>query len=522
VRYGVDTMLKDLKIFTRRILVNHLFAPIITGFSLFLALIFARTDMWDATIINYAIKTKEWGGLRRLSADADLDSGFVFGRIEGLLAQFFHVNFLLVDRVVLGVALLVISYLLFHISNVLFHMSTRWSAFGLLLFVSFPSWHVLASSTQTYYFVSLALTMCGVHLIYRGKKFLVLLGLTALLMSFDMNSLILFAPALALTYEATQNNTDSIIKRCVRPFGIAFLGIIYWMVSRTLSQPSGLYVGYNKIINPFSLAGWQVLKTGITTYSTFAILPILGMTILACLVILFGSRNQGYLSLTKGNYTPIPSLIPLCFASVVPYIVVQKSTFVDDFDWDGRHAILLSIPVSLLVMLATSLVFQLLGDQGRWRIPWKIVVVLLLVAPQSFILMHGLTMKLGRQEFEEKLIKELETEQIKPGIVEIVGLPVFVPDFRVYEANYLMYRTFGKANWWTRIGQAEDPNFAVPDWIQRVDYQKLYIYQPPQNACRTVIQVSINRYGGFWQGAKSTLRLANNSLVQITSIKSVC
>jgi hypothetical protein len=522
VRYGIGAMLKDLKIFTRKILVNHLFAPIITGFSLFLALIFARTDMWDASIINYAIKIKEWGGLRRLSADADLDSGFVFGRIEGLLAQILQVNFLIVDRVVLGVAIIVISYLLFHISHIRFHMSPRWSAFGLLLFVSFPSWHVLASSTQTYYFVSLALTMCGVHLIYRGKKYLALLGLTALLMSFDMNSLILFAPALALTYEATQNNTDSIIKRCVRPFGIAFLGIVYWMVSRTLSQPSGLYAGYNKMVNPLSLDGWRVLKMGFTTYSTFAILPILGMTILACLVILFGSRNRRYLSLSTGNFTPIPSLIPLCFASVLPYIIVQKSTFIDDFDWDGRHAIPLSIPISLLVMLATHLVFLQLTMQGRWRSIWKIIVVALLVVPQSFILMHGLTMKLGRQEFEEKLVKELKTEQVKPGIVEIVGLPVFVPDFRVYEANYLMYRTFGEAKWWTRIGQAEDPNFSVPDWIQRVDYQNIYIYQPQQMTCRTIIQVDLVNYGGFWRGTKSMLRLANNSSVQIKSTKSTC
>jgi hypothetical protein len=246
------------------------------------------------------------------------------------------------------------------------------------------------------------------------------------------------------------------------------------------------------------------------------------MTILACLVILFGSRNRRYLSLSTGDFTPIPSLIPLCFASVLPYIVVQKSTFIDDFDWDGRHAIPLSIPISLLVMLATHLVFLQLTVQGRWRSIWKIIVVALLVVPQSFILMHGLTMKLGRQEFEEKLIKELETEQVKPGIVEIVGLPIFIPDFRVYEANYLMYRAFGKANWWTRIGQAEDPNFAVPDWIQRIDYQDIYIYQPQQMTCRTIIQVDLVNYGGFWQGAKSMLRLANNSSVQIKSAKSTC
>ena len=518
----MDAMLKNLTNFMRRILLNHLFAPITAGLSLFLALALARSDMWDATINNYAVRTASWGGLRRLTADADLDSGFVFARTEGLLSQIFRVNFLLVDRFVLAIAMLVISYLLFHISKVRFHMSPRWSAFGVLLFVSFPSWHILASSTQTYYFASLALTMFGVHVIYRGKRSLALLGLLPLLMSFDMNSMILFAPALAIIYEATQIGTTSILKRLSRAFGIALLGLGYWTVSRSLSQPSGLYAGYNQMVDPFSLDGWRVLKTGFTTYSTFAILPLLGIAILACLVILLGSERERKQIPRSGSLVPITSLIPLFFAAVIPYILVQKSTFVDDFDWDGRHVIPLSIPISLVVMLATYLVFQQLGVHGRWRYLWKVIAVVLLVAPQSFVLMHGLTMKLGRQEFEEKLITELKKEQVKPGIVEIVGLPIFVPDFRVYEANYLMYRAFGKADWWTRIGQSEDPNFAVPEWIQRIDYQKIYIYQPPQAACRTVIQVNLANYGGFWEGAKSMVHIANKSKVQITSVTSVC
>jgi TM2 domain-containing membrane protein YozV len=518
----MDAMLKNLTNFMRRILLTHLFAPLTAGLSLFLALAFARTDMWDAAIINYTIKIASWGGLRRLTADADLDSGFVFGRTQGFLTQIFRLRFLLIDRFVLGIAMLAISCLLYHISKVRFHMSARWSAFGVLLFLTFPSWHILASSTQTYYFVSLALTMFGVHRIYLGKGRTALLGLLLLLMSFDMNSMILFAPALAIIYEATQNDTTSVLKRLSRPFGIALLGIVYWAVSRSLSQPSGLYAGYNQMVDPFSLDGWRVLKTGFTAYSTFAILPLLGLAILACLVILFGSTHQRNQIPPSGHVLPLIFLIPLYFAAVLPYVLVQKSTFVDDFDWDGRHAIPLSIPISLIVMLATHLIFQQLGLHGRWRILWKITAVALLVVPQSFVLMHGLTMKLGRQEFEEKLITELKKEQVKPGIVEIVGLPVFIPDFRVYEANYLMYQAFGKADWWTRIGQAEDPNFVVPDWIQRVDYQKIYIYQPPQTACRTVIQVSLLNYGGFWEGVKSMLHLANKSKVDITSVKSAC
>jgi hypothetical protein len=293
-------------------------------------------------------------------------------------------------------------------------------------------------------------------------------------------------------------------------------------VSRSLSQPSGLYGDYNTIINPFSASGWQVLKSGFTDYATFALLPLIGITSFTCFVILFASGKQPNRISYAENFTLIPSLIPLCFAAVLPYIVVQKSTFVDDFDWDGRHAIPLSIPASILVMLTTHFVFQQLTAHRRWRNVWKIVAVGLLIVPQSFVLMQGLTMKSNRQDFEAKLIGSLRSELIKPGIVEIVGLPIFVPDFRVYEANYLMYRAFGKADWWTRIGQTEDPNFLVPNWIQRVDNQDIYIYRPPLIACRTIIQLDLVNYGGFWKGLKSIFRLPNSSSTSIKSIRSSC
>lgn len=515
-------MLKDFKNFIRRMLTSHLIVPLTLGVLLFLALALARSDMWDGVIVDYASLTNHFRGIRRLTADTDLDSVLILFRFEIFIAKLLHVNFLLIDRIVLAIAFFQICSLLYRIVLMRFGLSERWSHFTIVLFLTFPVWHILTSSTQTFYFVLLALGMTGVDFLYRGKKSSILMALITLIMCFEMNSMILFAPALALVFEATQKEMLSVSRRLLKPFGIAILGIVYWIVSRSLSQPSGLYGDYNTIINPFSAIGWQVLKSGFTNYASFAILPLIGITSFTCFVILFASGTQRNRIPSAGDYTFIPSLVPLCFAAVLPYIVVQKSTFVDDFDWDGRHAIPLSIPASILVMLTTHFVFQQLTVHGRWRNMWKIVAVGLLIVPQSFVLMQGLTMKSNRQEFEVKLIGSLRSELIKPGIVEIVGLPIFVPDFRVYEANYLMYRAFGKAVWWTRIGQTEDPNFSVPDWIQRVDYQDIYIFQPPRAACRTIIQLDLVNYGGFWKGLKSILHLPNSSSTSIKSVRSSC
>jgi len=520
--YGNSAMLKDFKHSIQRMQTRHLIVPCTLGFMLFAILILARSDMWDGTIISYASATGQFHGIRRLTADTDLDSVLILFRFEIFIAKFLHISFLLVDRIVLAAAVVGICSLLHRMVRVQFHLSEQWSAFAMVLFLTFPVWHILASSTQTFYFVLLALGMLGVDLVYRGKRILMLLGFIVLLISFEMNSMLTFAPALALVFEATQQDKRTIPRRLVGPFGITVLGAAYWVTSRGLSQPSGHYANYNVIINPFSVNGWMVIKAGFENYSTFALLPLLGIAVLTCLVTFFGSGDNRVRTPESRSLIPYSALLPLYFASVLPYIVVEKSTLVDDFDWYGRHAIPLSIPVAILTMLSTYCVFQQVEARGWYRMLWKIAVVALLVVPQSYVLMHGLTMKIGRQGFESQLIKALRTEQIKPGIVEIVGLPVFVPDFRVYEANYLMYRTFGEANWWTRIAPAEDPTFAAPDWIQRADYQEMYIYRPPQSACRTIIQVSLTNYGGFWNGAKSVMHLSTNSSVKIASVRSIC
>ena len=515
-------MLKNSKIFIRKLLAGHLIYPAALGFFLFTVLVLARTDMWDGTIINYASATNQFQGIRRLTADTDLDSVILLFHAEIFAAKFFHLDFFLVDRFVLALSFVLISSCVYQISRIRFQLSERWSAFALLLFLTFPVWHILTSSTQTFYFILLALGMWGVEFVYRGKKTYTFFGIITILMSFEMNSMILFAPALALLYESTEAKAKTLTMRLIRPFGIAILGIAYWTISRSLSQPSGLYAGYNKIVNPLSLNGWSILKAGFTNYATFALLPLLGLAILACIVILFYEKISYAPAPTPGNLSPLISLIPLCFASIFPYTIVQKSTFVDDFDWDGRHAIPLSIPFSLLVMLATRLLFRQIGVRGFQKILWKLIAVAILVVPQSFVLMHGLALKLGRQEFEEKLINELKTKQVKPGVVEIIGLPSFVPDFRVYESNFLMFRTFKGAKWWTRIGQVEDPSFAVPVWITRIDYQEIYIYQPPTTTCRTVIQINYVRPSGFWEDVKSTVRISNDPSIKIESIQSVC
>ena len=91
--YGNSAMLKDFKHFIQRMQTRHLVVPCALGFLLFAILILAQSDMWDGTIISYASATGQFHGIRRLTADTDLDSVLILFRFEIFIAKFFHISF---------------------------------------------------------------------------------------------------------------------------------------------------------------------------------------------------------------------------------------------------------------------------------------------------------------------------------------------------------------------------------------------------------------------------------------------
>jgi len=363
--------------------------------------------------------------------------------------------------------------------------------------------------------------MTGIHLVYKEIKYLRICGFLLIVISFEMNSLLLFAPVLALLYSWTDNPNGNFRKTLILPVFICALSIGYLAISRSLTVPSGQYVGYNKMVKPFTLEGWRVLKQGISDYSTFLILPMIGISITCAVATLFRSKFNWY---DSGDGLSIRSaivIVPLLLAAVYPYVLVYKSTPVDDFDWLGRHAILLSVPFSIAItFLVMHLVNQVPAYWGQ-----KLLVALaflVTISPQGFLLANGLGMKFERELVDQKLIELLKPHRIPSGIVEVVGLPPQVPDHRVYESNYIFFRAYGDSRWWTRIGPVSDPNFVEPIWKNDFRYQEMFIYHPPSKLCRSVVTVEQFYKSSGPRRIKVLLGLHVNTDILVKSVETNC
>lgn len=493
--------------------------PLLLGIAIWVSLFIARLDMWDGLIVTYASETKNYAGIERLSNDTHLNTVYFLVRGEFAVANFLRTSYLRVDRVVVGLAFFLICFCVKKIVKDRIKFSKEWSGFAVCAVLTFPVWHVLASTTQTFYVVFTSLCLFGVHLIYKNNPYWIMLGTIFLLISYEMNSAILFAPVLAALYEATEVKTKSFFWKLSKPLLIFTSGGLYWIISNSIDIPSGQYVQYNKLINPLSMEGWQVIKAGFFEFSSFLILPSLGISALVAVTLLFGKSTEG--ETTTPLLAPIVYVIPLWLASIFPYILVRKSTQVDDFDWIGRHAILLSIPASLgITIFACAIVSNLKGKHGR--VLGMTAASLVLLLPQGLLLANGLAAKFGRQEVDVVLVRALKSQDIPSGLVEVIGMPTLIPDHRVYESNYLFGEAFGNTNRWTRIAPTVDPNFSVPAWTGEPSYQEMYIFHPVEKPCRTTIEVTLMQKHTVLDKLKRIFHLSTNTLINIKAVSKSC
>ena len=205
------------------------------------------------------------------------------------------------------------------------------------------------------------------HLVFKKFWYSYIFGFLLILVSFEMNSLLMFAPVLAVLYAWTDESNNTAKKSFLLPVVTGMFSIGYWTISRSLSVPSGQYVGYNKMVQPFTSAGWGVIKQGFSDYSTFFVLPLIGISITCAAATILRSKFKSLSSDNRLNNAAAILVVPLLLASIFPYAMVYKSTPVDDFDWLGRHAILLSIPFSMTLTFLFMLVVEQLPPGWRRR-----------------------------------------------------------------------------------------------------------------------------------------------------------
>lgn len=495
--------------------------PFLVGVFFWSTLAPKEINLWDGVIVSYAFQSGEYNGIRMQLMDADLESVYYLLRSEFWIAKFLHLSFELVDHFLMGISMTIICVCIHKIVTKRFLVSSSWSNFTICTFLTFPIWHVLASTTQTFYVFLLSLCMWGIDLIFRDSKHVIASGFILIMISFEMSSLLMFAPILAVVYSWTDKSNKTKTRGFLLPSLVGVLGFMYMGISRTLSVPSGQYIGYNKLVNPLSRQGWDAVKLGVSNYSSFFIIPVIGISVICVAATAFRYKHTPAAPLGESTSRAVILLWPLLLAAVAPYVLVSKSTTVDDFDWQGRHAILLSVPLSITT--AVTVMFIVSQFSKNWVQKLMIgFAFLVIVLPQGVLLSYGLTVKLERKLIDQELVQVLRTRTIPAGLVEIVGLPNQNPIHRDYESNYIFFRAYGLSNWWTRIASVSDLNFAEPPWKEDPRYQSMYIYHPPERLCRSIVMVEELFKNSKMRQIKILFHIWVNTGIRIKDIKTQC
>lgn len=498
---------------------------LLASFFVVIPLLVARRDMWDGTLISYGMETGDHSGIRSWLFTSGWELQYWLLASERLVADVAGVSFRTVN-----LSLTVIAFLLLVRQTTLLarrelKLPTWWAAFAASFVAVFPVWSVLLSSVMTIHLLCLSLSLLGVRLLHSRGRVTQAVGLGLVGASFQLNSLLVFAPVLSYVLDVWTSNRRS--KRWMPSPATSLalgLAVAYFAFQRAFNPPTGLYAGYNAIVNPLSSGGGRALVVNLAGYATFLALPALALLLpLAASRILRARRASG------GSLVDMPSVryymvLILVVAAVVPYVVVGKTTSVMGFaDWSGRQAFVLAPALALAtaVLLRFAHVSAARSGWGSW--PVACAAIWLLVA-QVVIGSLGFATKLNRQAFEQDLQAAVSESlrPLPPGTLQIVGEGIPGPTFRPYEANYLVYGATRDTRHWTRIGESVDANLAPPAWIGSLGNTSRYIFASSRTKCSSVIQVTARDYTGTARSFWNALHLNQDRSVVVRDVATTC
>ncbi len=471
--------------------------------------------MWDGVIIDYAFNLNRLDGLEVWFYESGWHLQYWFLKGQFAIANFFGINYQLINYIFLGSGFLLLIREILLIA-IAIKLKPIWQIFVAFYIATFPVWSIFLSSVMTFHLLCFATGILSIRLIHNVRLDKIALGWLLLIISLNLKSLIILLPILSLQYDflSKQNHISNYLKILSRKTIIVFiLCLIFIATYSTLLPAHGQYEGYNKIIlgEPGAL---EVIYMGALSYFIF-LRPIPYIFFSGLIAFLIFRKFKILSSPSTNDLIQIFILTLLIFAAILPYLAVGKSVDIMSWsDWSGRQAMLIVLPSALLVGYIFQLIIQPLRLSEFLKNLFASAVILALSLTNGIGLIQGVSEKLTRQIFEKNLEKLLiEKVQTPPsGIVQISveGLPL--PSFRVYESNYLLFRVYGRSDWWANISEKYQANFSVPKYIKdRSEYQTKYIhnYVPKPYLCSTKIELKAIGYLGLENQIKLILNIEN-------------
>lgn len=447
---------------------------------LFLALVCAlvpiwitQREMWDGVAIEYAFETGDLSGLfHATTASGWLMASWIYNILWFLQSQFSTPYWLGID-ILYTLTLLGMAYEVRQLSSHRLGLSNKTSTVVVILFLAHPIWHFLMSGAHIVHMTGLWFLLLGHRLTSQKSIFDQVAGWVIVTASFQFPGSIVMI--FWLEWMLYRDARKSLQHNNTRAVLVALYATAWYVASRTILGPTQTFGGYNQLLLPTSVESIKMITwTGLKFASW---LLILGAPVwIASIWRLWGGLEAMRLRDRANNTfgatisSPLGAVLVGCFIAIAPYWAVGKGpVVVMPYDWTARNALPLALPLSLLLALLIERYQTHVGVNQRPAFENRLLAIVL--ACWLAISTLGVAGKLYQIKLEKAI--EASLRKLAPPHSGMVTLKLpFDPVLRIRqnEANGLLWRAYGRAEWAVMVGPPAS-------WVQLI--KDTYVGEQP-------------------------------------------
>jgi len=416
----------------------------------------SRREMWDGVTLEYAFETHDLSGLLyAVNASGWPVASYIY-QLLLVLQQHLSTPYWLGIDIIYTVALLGMAYEVFLLAKQRMGLNQNISAMVLALFLAHPIWHLLMSGIHLVHMIGFWFLLLGHRLTSRKQLLVRGLGWILVTLSFQFPASIVMIFWLEWLWYLQRERTKT--ASLTRFILVVFYAVGWYAASRTVFGPTQTFGGYNQLLLPDSLesiktilwtglkfASWMVVLTAPLWFSFISKRPKN--------LSFRGSRPWGFISVA--NFARSTSGVALigCLFAVVPYWAVGKGPVVTmPYDWTSRNALPLALPLSIfMALMIEKLAIGATGVHDSKRLGKRLLTAVL------FWWLGMSVFGIGGKLYQIKMEKAIEASlrKIPPPPSGFVTLQLpFDPRIRIRqnEANGLLWRAYGRAEWAVLVG----------------------------------------------------------------------
>jgi hypothetical protein len=425
-------------------------------------------DFADGAVVNFARLIGNADGLFAWLKDSNWFLVIAFYKVVFAFSDFTGVGYLFFSKCVLSVLLVALYLECAFWARDVFKLPADQALLAALLCIASPSLYTLANSTAVVNLLCIWLVFFGHRLYWSDKIPVRLAGLLLLVMSFQVNSNLVFALALEMVRLWRFKFQRKLWLLWFS--GLLVAAVFVFLSIRIFSPPTQLFIQYNQFLNPFDSQDFLRVIRVVVMFLTWGVIPL--AAICAVVIASFFSANRLLTSqLGKSQIQAqlglILALVFLAGAAAFPYVAVGKGPplFTPTAYGSGlteqvfraaypgpiaptwantstRHGFLFSIPIALMTWIAAVFMTQ------KLKMRWNSLRLFLLLLPLSMVwVLPAYGNKLQNQWAEISLLKGFQAmPPAKPGIVELRYQPVSSWLIWTTSANVILREAWGTSN----------------------------------------------------------------------------